>query len=170
MRGKWSDERVKLLRRLWDKGLSCSRIAKHIGGISRSAVIGKIHRLGLKRREISTTPTQPPKRRSPKTPPTLYRVPAVEGHPISATPELEPVCAVEMPKTERVTILTLTPNNCRWPIGDPRDDDFHFCSQPRKLDQPYCDLHCNKAYDGVHPNNRKPYKPTKQSRYATGHR
>lgn len=170
MRRKWSDERVKLLRRLWNEGLSCSRIAKHIGGLSRSAVIGKIHRLGLERRETSTKPTQPPKRRSPKAPPTLYRVLAVEGDPVSTTHEPVPVCAVEMPQTERMTILTLTANTCRWPIGDPHDDDFHFCGRPRRPDRPYCDLHCHKAYDGVHPTNRKRYNPTKQSRYATGYR
>jgi GcrA cell cycle regulator len=43
----WSDERVDLLRRLWQEGLSASRIATQLGGVSRNAVIGKIHRLGL---------------------------------------------------------------------------------------------------------------------------
>ncbi len=43
----WSDERVDLLRRLWQDGLSASQIATHLGGVSRNAVIGKVHRLGL---------------------------------------------------------------------------------------------------------------------------
>ncbi|MCJ2079989.1 GcrA family cell cycle regulator [Methylobacterium sp. J-090] len=43
----WSDERVDLLRRLWQEGLSASQIAAQLGGVTRNAVIGKVHRLGL---------------------------------------------------------------------------------------------------------------------------
>ncbi len=43
----WTDERVELLKRLWGEGLSASQIAAEIGGVTRNAVIGKVHRLGL---------------------------------------------------------------------------------------------------------------------------
>jgi GcrA cell cycle regulator len=43
----WTDERVEQLKKEWDLGLSASQIARRIGGVSRSAVIGKVHRLGL---------------------------------------------------------------------------------------------------------------------------
>ena len=43
----WTEERVALLRQLWGSGKSASEIAEMIGGVSRNAVIGKAHRLGL---------------------------------------------------------------------------------------------------------------------------
>lgn len=46
----WTDERIDQLKTLWDKGLTASQIAEELGGVSRNAVIGKAHRLGLKSR------------------------------------------------------------------------------------------------------------------------
>ncbi len=43
----WTDERVELLKKLWADGLSASQIAAELGGVTRNAVIGKVHRLGL---------------------------------------------------------------------------------------------------------------------------
>ncbi|HEX7944697.1 MAG TPA: GcrA family cell cycle regulator, partial [Phenylobacterium sp.] len=43
----WTDERVELLRTLWQDGLSASQIAQQLGGVTRNAVIGKVHRLAL---------------------------------------------------------------------------------------------------------------------------
>ena len=56
----WTDERVELLKRLWLDGLSASQIAKQLGGVTRNAVIGKVHRLGLVPRVITARP--PPRR------------------------------------------------------------------------------------------------------------
>jgi GcrA cell cycle regulator len=50
----WTDERVELLRKLWSEGLSASQIAAQLGGVSRNAVIGKVHRLKLSGRGRST--------------------------------------------------------------------------------------------------------------------
>ena len=47
----WTDERVETLRRMWTEGQSASVIAKELGGVTRNAVIGKVHRLGLSNRE-----------------------------------------------------------------------------------------------------------------------
>ena len=55
----WTEERVSLLRKLWTEGLSASQIAKQLGGVTRNAVIGKVHRLGLAGR---ATPSRPAKR------------------------------------------------------------------------------------------------------------
>ena len=46
----WSDERVELLKKMWGEGQSASQIAKELGGVTRNAVIGKVHRLGLSNR------------------------------------------------------------------------------------------------------------------------
>src|SRR3979409_1211917 len=53
----WTDERVELLKKLWTDGLSASQIAAELGGITRNAVIGKVHRLGLSGR--GTSPSSP---------------------------------------------------------------------------------------------------------------
>ena len=50
----WTDERVELLRKLWSEGLSASQIAAQLGGVSRNAVIGKVHRLKLSSRGRAT--------------------------------------------------------------------------------------------------------------------
>ena len=52
----WTDERVELLKKLWSDGLSASQIAAELGGITRNAVIGKVHRLGLVPRVITQKP------------------------------------------------------------------------------------------------------------------
>ena len=55
----WTDERVELLKKLWLDGLSASQIAKQLGGVTRNAVIGKVHRLGLSGRAAPSQPSRP---------------------------------------------------------------------------------------------------------------
>ena len=50
----WTDERVEILKKLWGEGQSASQIAKELGGVTRNAVIGKVHRLGLSNRATSS--------------------------------------------------------------------------------------------------------------------
>ena len=63
----WTDERVELLKKMWNEGHSASTIAKELGGVTRNAVIGKVHRLGLSNRN---GPEPAPEPRPPKPPPT----------------------------------------------------------------------------------------------------
>ena len=44
----WTEERVEMLKQLWTDGLSASQIARKMGGVTRNAVIGKVHRLGFR--------------------------------------------------------------------------------------------------------------------------
>ncbi len=60
----WTDERVELLKKLWSDGLSASQIAAELGGITRNAVIGKVHRLGLSGRAKSTSSAAPRQRKT----------------------------------------------------------------------------------------------------------
>ncbi len=63
MTNGWTDDRVTLLKKLWTDGLSASQIAKQLGGVTRNAVIGKVHRLGLAGRAAPSRPIkQPPVR------------------------------------------------------------------------------------------------------------
>ncbi len=57
----WTEERMTVLKKLWAEGHSASQIAKQLGGVTRNAVIGKVHRLGLSGR---STPSRPVKRPS----------------------------------------------------------------------------------------------------------
>src|SRR5436190_3362737 len=69
----WTDERVELLKKLWTDGLSASQIAAELGGITRNAVIGKVHRLGLSGRAKSPSSAAPRQRRA--RPSHMMRVP-----------------------------------------------------------------------------------------------
>lgn len=51
----WTDERVELLKKMWGNGQSASQIAKELGGVTRNAVIGKVHRLGLSNRATTAS-------------------------------------------------------------------------------------------------------------------
>lgn len=78
----WTDERVETLKRMWGEGQSASQIAKELGGVTRNAVIGKVHRLGLSNRNGPTEEAA----EAPA---------AVEAAPVAAAPE--PVAAPVRP-------------------------------------------------------------------------
>ena len=156
----WTDERVDLLRRLWEDGLSASQIASQIGGISRNAVIGKVHRLGLAGRvKPNGGPAPAPARAKgpepeaavlPPEEPTLPEPPAVVSHRPAPDYPLSPPPAVAEPValavSERVTIMDLRESMCRWPMGDPTSPDFRFCGARSITGLPYCTQHAQIAY------------------------
>src|SRR5271170_5386889 len=83
----WTDERVETLKKLWLDGLSASQIAKQLGGVTRNAVIGKVHRLGLSGR---ATPSQPqrPAFKTPRAPrPAVASQPRRTSEPALALPQ-----------------------------------------------------------------------------------
>ncbi|MEM8803264.1 MAG: GcrA family cell cycle regulator, partial [Pseudomonadota bacterium] len=63
----WTDERVETLKKMWSEGQSASQIAKELGGVTRNAVIGKVHRLGLSNRAGSSAAA--PEKKSAKAAP-----------------------------------------------------------------------------------------------------
>ncbi len=159
----WTDERVETLRKLWNEGLSASQIAGELGGVTRNAVIGKVHRLGLSGRAKAPSGASPVSR--PRAKPaarlgngTHAPSPAVRGatalQPQLRTqpdmrPEAQPALLdpeVVVPFSERVTIMELRDNMCRWPMGDPTTAEFRFCGMKTETGQPYCSYHCRIAY------------------------
>src|SRR5438045_4959711 len=82
----WTDERVELLKILWGDGLSASQIAGELGGITRNAVIGKVHRLGLSGRAKAPS-SSVPRQRKPRTPAQMFRSsrPMMRGNTALAT-------------------------------------------------------------------------------------
>jgi GcrA cell cycle regulator len=138
----WTDERVALLKKLWLEGLSASQIAKQLGGVTRNAVIGKVHRLGLSGR---ATPSQPsrPAFKTPRAPRPAATVAAAPRRIAPTAPEPPPVTYVEEPGS--ATVLTLGAHMCKWPIGDPASDGFTFCGR-RIGEGSYCAEHARIAY------------------------
>lgn len=140
----WTDERVEVLKKLWAEGLSASQIAKELGGVTRNAVIGKVHRLGLSGR---ATPSRPPRRLvSPHRPRVALR-PALRlagGSDVSVKPM--PIDPAPLPNGEFATVLDLSEHICKWPIGDPSDPKFQFCGRKTKVGAPYCDAHSQVAF------------------------
>jgi GcrA cell cycle regulator len=161
----WTDERVELLKKLWGDGLSASQIAAEIGGVTRNAVIGKVHRLGLSGRgKTKAAPPQRPRKttQAPSAPAPVAAAPVRATPIIAPTPpalelDAEPATAtvalvdddMGVPVSERVTIMDLRESMCRWPMGDPTKPDFRFCGARSATGLPYCSHHSRIAYQPV---------------------
>ena len=142
----WTDERVELLKKLWQEGLSASQIAKQLGGVTRNAVIGKVHRLGLSGRATPSKPARTVfKAPRPARPAAAPAAPRRLAEPASLVAQPSPVRYVdEAPGT--ATVLTLGAHMCKWPIGDPSLDSFTFCGRRSEEHGPYCTEHAHVAY------------------------
>ncbi len=150
----WTDERVETLKALWLDGLSASQIAKQLGGVTRNAVIGKVHRLGLSGRAAPSQPSpvafKPPRARSAAAstaaaPPTRRaQVPMESLSPAAARLPASPPDRIETPGA--ATVLTLGRHMCKWPIGDPSSSEFTFCGRRASDERPYCVEHAQLAY------------------------
>ena len=114
----WTDDKIKNLKKLWLKGATTAEIAKKLG-LSKNSIIGKVHRLNLENRPS----------------------------PIKKAATTKKTKVVQK-KPARIGIMELKLNTCRWPIGDPTDEDFHFCGATTVVGKPYCAEHCALAYSG----------------------
>lgn len=138
----WSEERTATLKKLWLEGLSASQVARQLGGVSRSAVIGKVHRLGITVRE---TPIRP-RATTVRAPSRIQaRRPTREA---AAAPRVAPRFeATEEDLLPTSGILGLGAHSCRWPIGHPENDDFGFCGRPKTSARgSYCEQHSQGAF------------------------
>lgn len=131
----WTDDQVEELKRLWNEGLTTGEIGKALG-VSKNAVVGKAHRLGLnsrpspiRRTDDETEQAAPaPQKTEPK------------------EPAKKASQKAEKHKEKLFTVNDLTSSSCRWPIGDPKDADFHFCGKEAIPGKPYCPEHASVAY------------------------
>ena len=170
----WTDERVEVLKKMWGEGQSASIIAKALGGVTRNAVIGKVHRLGLSNRVTSTSSKQAANSKTavkvkttvkPASPKTLDSAAAVRitppavrkiipaGQPLPPQPsanEISPEALAKVSEVEktakRISLMELTEKTCKWPVGDPATDDFWFCGLGVKVGKPYCEAHVSVAF------------------------
>lgn len=139
----WTEQMVDDLCRLWDEGLTASEIAKKIG-VSKNSIVGKVHRLCLKARP------SPIKKKDEEfdsvAEEQVFEDEMAEFDSEEWVQEEIKPAAKKCVKKERVKLMELDGHTCRWPIGDPRDDDFCFCGKRVKIGQTYCEEHSAIAY------------------------
>ena len=155
---EWTEQRIEMLRRLWGQGQTASQIAVALGGVTRNAVIGKAHRLGLTGRpspiKRDASGSSAPKRRpvprramapQPKPMMQLQRAmqPQSQDGSIAASPQPAPR---EQPRNYPPARAHGGTKSCSWPVGDPKQPGFHFCGEPSEPGRPYCASHCHQAY------------------------
>ncbi len=149
----WTDDRVDLLKKLWAEGLSASQIAGRLGSVTRNAVIGKVHRLGLSgRATTSRMKSHRPRQRMAAKRMAKSRYATIGNPALRALYNAEtnvylpPTEELVIPVAERKSIQTLTEVTCRWPIGDPQNTEFHFCGKNKVPGLPYCEFHARRAF------------------------
>ena len=149
----WNQDQVEKLKTLWKEGYSASQVAERLGqGVSRNAVIGKIHRLGLAERQRSQA-------RAPRRSFARYgfakpgRLDA--GHLDAGRLEARGGAAARRMEAEalppsgesEVDIFHLRDHLCRWPVHEIGDKETRFCGEKTaSRDFPYCAYHARAAY------------------------
>ena len=120
----WDEKQLGKLKKLWDQGLPITKIGLELG-VSRNAIAGKAHRLGL------------PKRNSPI---------SISGDPRKnqVVPTFE--TNKELPLKILLREVEWSRNRCCWPIGDPKLPGFSFCGTSIMPGRPYCEEQSNLAY------------------------
>ncbi len=170
----WTDEMVEDLKKMWKEGLTTGEIGRRLN-VSKNSIVGKVHRLGLSGRPspIKKKDGSKPTPSAPKTAkPSAEK--NKNSAPKKATPAKEPSVAPVMtpaaPKIEvhkkesasssfsaadirhkphhygNLPLTELDNHTCRWPVGDPKDANFHFCGKKVRLGQTYCEEHAAIAY------------------------
>lgn len=144
----WTEDRVERCTSLWMQGYSASQIANALGWVSRNAVIGKLKRLGKlgkerDRHQPATVISFPRSRATVRRSAPRF-VPA-EQPPAALAIVPRIVQELNIPTALRVDLLDLREGMCRFPIGDPRDDAFHFCGCRQAAGTSYCGHHARIA-------------------------
>lgn len=153
----WTDDRVEVLKKLWLEGRTASQIASELGGVTRNAVIGKVHRLGLSGRP------SPIKRKTRKSEVRKKTVRKKATKAVSKTTTVKKSATalkdnvVDIinnvdtfkPANGGKTMMELRENMCKWPMGDPKSQEFRFCGCKVEPGLPYCEHHAALAYQNV---------------------
>lgn len=175
----WTEERVEMLKKRWVEGASAGEIANELGGgVTRSGVIGKVHRLKLAKRKNPTVAAKPkPVKRhgnagQPKAAAIRHNLDARSNQGLAfkiaqarkdGLTGAEGMDAVlgkrQLPYVEEVEegvdvthligLLQLTEHTCKWPQGDPLQPAFGFCGHPTQSGSPYCSQHHRRAYHQI---------------------
>ena len=177
----WDSVMLKKLKGLMGKGLSTSEIGKRLG-MSKNAVVGKLNRLGWNSKaggvvaESATTTTKKTTSgrgtkktssvASAKNTRTTSKKPTTKAgargagaagakKTTSGGRTLNKTLAMHQRIIQHsLEMANLKPNQCRWPIGDPDSENFHFCGAPVFVGKPYCYEHCKQAYQFTPPRKK----------------
>jgi len=148
----WTPEVCAKFRELWDAGLPTKEIGVRIG-VSKSAVIGKAHRLNFPPRPSPIKPkgsgARPRHIREAYVPLAPREKPLPVFTPIAKKPIAQPAVRVVAPAPVKIEVARQVygrVTECCWPIGEPRRAGFRFCCEPSKPGAPYCHTHCAQAY------------------------
>ena len=159
----WTEEAIAEMHRLAGEGFSASRIGE-ILGMTRNAIIGKMHRTGAKLTrkpggvalDARNTITRKPKRPAPSTSETVIIIPVVNATPVALSPAprviapVPPRMVAAVPDIERATVPSIpyTPRcgPCQWPEGDPRSTNFRMCGDRVSPGSSYCPYHRKLAH------------------------
>lgn len=139
-RSNWTDDRIEALKRLHIAGKTGSEIARALGGVSRNAVIGKIHRLGLapnphkivsQRRSVTNSRTTRGKQ-------------SFTPRQVTCLPKEPLPLELETP-AKLFKLLDWDSNKCKWAYTQ-NDSQWFGCTEPRVPGSPYCACHSAKAF------------------------
>jgi len=139
---QWNGAKVQLLKKLWNEmGLSGTQIAELLG-TTRNAVVGKVFRLGLSKRNSVLS------KRAPKAEPKRLRS---NYYPHALEPGIKDLLPhdCDPPAEDRVKFADLAEHHCRWSIGDPQNEDFSYCGRLKAQHSSYCEGHKAVAVDGT---------------------
>lgn len=143
------DGNTERLKKRWVDGYSASQIANELGNVSRSAVLGKLHRLGLTGNRKTPKAGSNEHRRTiagksrPRPRSKLFTALPTMGAPKMTTPPSE---LGEPPEPLNLSIMDLTPTTCRWPVDDIKSGDTRFCGHFSRVGKSYCCHHEARAW------------------------
>ena len=173
----WDNATLKKLKALTGKGLSTSEIGKRLG-MSKNAIVGKLNRLGWnakaggatagaeKKAEVKKPDDKPvvakktTEKKSEPAKKTSVKATVTKTTPKVAEAKTDAkTTAKNLAMHQRIIqhsleMANLKPNQCRWPIGDPDSEHFHFCGETVFIGKPYCYEHCKQAYQFTPPKKK----------------
>lgn len=142
----WTDERVALLKKMWGEGRTAAEIAKELGGVTRNAVIGKAHRLKLSNR---VSPIQQNSREAENENLSALNRIRKQAKVANDTGSAAVAVAAAPRRITGVPLSELKDKMCRWPLGDPKEENFRFCGDQAAAGLPYCCEHAKVAYQAT---------------------
>lgn len=146
MYATWTDTDIAMLQRLWKEGQSATEIGKRLG-VSRNAVLGKLHRLAVQEAAGGKLVKAP--RANLQRPPATPRKPKMKLVPPAPKPALPAVQLVDdsivKPRPLLMKLFDLDNNDCRWPVEGEKANTL-FCGHNTHQDKVYCAYHCRMAY------------------------
>lgn len=167
----WDNATLKKLKALTGKGLSTSEIGKRLG-MSKNAIVGKLNRLGWNAKAGGTAAIPPKDTEQKKSTTKKTTTKKAEPKPVAKKTLTKSAPKTEAPKKANtkttaknlaahqriiqhsLEMANLRPNQCRWPIGDPDSEHFHFCGETVFVGKPYCYEHCKQAYQFTPPKKK----------------